>query len=168
LTHAGGKPGGTGRAGRSTREDHVHTLSGIPLIKSVMTPFPHTVDVDASLREARSTMVEHEIRHLPVTREGKLVGLLTDRDLKRALDPRLGLPSGNELTVGDVCVFDPYVVPPTAPLDEVLAFMTGRHIGSALVARDERVIGIFTANDACRLFSEHLRALFPRGGGGAA
>jgi CBS domain-containing protein len=64
----------------------------IPSIGSVMTPFPYVVQVDDSLLVARTLMVEHSIRHLPVKDGDTLAGVLTDRDLKRALDPKLGLP----------------------------------------------------------------------------
>lgn len=132
-------------------------MKKIPSIQAVMTPFPHTVDADAPLRLAKRVMNEHEIRHLPVARKGQLVGVLTDRDLKRALDPSLGLPPKNELFVEDVMVHGAYVVETTTPLEQVLLEMADRHIGCALVMREDRLAGIFTTTDACRAFGEHLR-----------
>lgn len=132
----------------------------IPTIQSAMTPFPYAIDADAPLRAARQTMVEHDVRHLPVQRGARLVGVLTDRDLKRALDPSLGLPSRDELFVEDAMIHDPYVVQTTEPLDAALAAMADAHIGSALVVKGEKLVGIFTATDACRAFAEHLRAEF--------
>jgi hypothetical protein len=38
--------------------------------------------------------------------------------------------------------------------------MAGEHIGSALITRHGRLVGIFTATDACRIFCEHLRSIF--------
>ena len=67
-----------------------------------MTPFPWAVQLDDSVRLAREVMVQREVRHLPVLSGYELVGILTDRDLKRALDPDLGLPPKNELFVRDV------------------------------------------------------------------
>lgn len=132
-------------------------MSQIPSIRAVMTAFPHTVEADAPLRVARQQMLDREIHHLPVTREGKLVGLVSDRDLKRILDPALGMPPRNELFVEDAMVHDPYVVDPADALDDVLEEMAEGHIGSALVAEDGRLVGIFTSIDACRFFAEHLR-----------
>lgn len=131
------------------------------MVASVMTPFPYWVEVDESLRRARGLMVEHQIRHLPVMRGRSLVGVLTDRDLKRALDPALGLPPEDELFVRDVYVSDPYVVDSRTALDVVLDHMAAHHLGSALVTSHDRLAGIFTATDACRLYCEHLRSLFP-------
>jgi acetoin utilization protein AcuB len=81
-------------------------MDHIPSIGSVMSPFPRTVQLDASLLRARALMVEYEVRHLPVKDGDMLVGILTDRDLKRALDPDLGLPPKEELFVRDVAVRD--------------------------------------------------------------
>jgi len=133
----------------------------IPSIQTVMTPFPYSVDADAPLRMARQMMIQHEVRHLPVTRAGRLDGVLTDRDLKRALDPSLGLPPKNELLVDDAMVHDAYVVETTESLDRVLLEMADSHIGSALVVKGAKLVGIFTATDACREFGQHLRGEFP-------
>ena len=142
-------------------------MTHIPAIGSVMTTFPHVVQVDESLLVARTLMVEHGVRHLPVKNGNRLVGVLTDRDLKRALDPDLGLPPREELFVRDALVSDAYVVELTAPLDEVLAHLVEHHIGSALVTKQGRLVGIFTTTDACRVLCGHLRSLFPAGAGDA-
>ena len=136
-------------------------MDRIPSVGSVMTPFPHCVHVDDSLLVARTMMVEHDVRHLPVKDGHQLVGILTDRDLKRALDPDLGLPPKDQLFVRDVFVSDAFVVESTEPLDNVLEQLAARHIGSALVTKTGRLVGIFTLMDGCRIFCEHLRATFP-------
>jgi acetoin utilization protein AcuB len=130
-----------------------------------MTPFPYCVQVDDSLIYAREVMVRHEIRHLPVKKDSVLVGVLSDRDLKRALDPDLGLPPKDELFVNDVYEPQSYVVDGGEPLDRVLAHMATHHIGSALVTKHGNLVGIFTATDACRVFCQHLRSLFPESRG---
>lgn len=129
----------------------------IPTIGSVMTPLPRAIDVDTPIREARNLMRERGVRHLPVRRGGELVALLSDRDVKRALDPSLGLPDADELFAGDVAVFEPRTVGETTPLDEALEEMAEHHIGSILVERNGDLLGIFTSTDACRLFAHHLR-----------
>ncbi len=89
-------------------------------IGDVMTAHLWVIGEDAPLRQARSLMVEHDIHHLPVVQHGRCVGVLADRDVKRALDPDLGLPPEDELFVRDVCVFDVYAVTPDEPLERVL------------------------------------------------
>ena len=107
-------------------------MTDIPRVRSVMTPFPHSVKAGDSLLRARTLMDEHEIRHLAVTEQGELVGVLSDRDLKGALDPDLGLPPKEELLVRDVFVGDVYVVEGGEPLEQVLEHMATYHIGRAL------------------------------------
>lgn len=136
-------------------------MDHIPSMRSVMTPFPFFVEAGDSLLVARALMVRHEVRHLPVKEGDKLVGVLTDRDLKRALDPDLGLPPKEELFVRDVSLPDAYTVDTSEPLDRVLEEMTSRHMGSVLVTSRGRLAGIFTATDACRILCGHLRALAP-------
>ena len=87
-----------------------------------------------------------------------LVGVLTDRDLKRALDPDLGLPPKEELFVEDAFVPGAYVIDEAVALDVVLETMSEQHIGSALVTRAGKLVGIVTAMDACRLLCEQLRS----------
>jgi acetoin utilization protein AcuB len=136
-------------------------MDHIPAIGSVMTPFPCVVQVDDSVMSARALMVNHEVRHLPVKSGNTLVGVLTDRDLKRALDPDVGLPPKDELFVRDVFVPEAYVVDVGEPLDGVLHHLSSRHIGSALITKNGRLVGIFTLTDAARIFGEYLRSLFP-------
>lgn len=127
-------------------------------IGEVMTAHLWVIGEDAPLRQARSLMVEHDIHHLPVVQHGRCVGVLADRDVKRALDPDLGLPPEDELFVRDVCAFDVYAVTPDEPLERVLRTLSERHIGSALVVERARLVGILTTSDACRVFADFLRS----------
>jgi acetoin utilization protein AcuB len=137
----------------------------IPPIRTVMTPFPYAVETDQPITEAKALMAAHDIRHLPVTEGGKVCGVISERDIRRALDPVFGLPPENELCVRDVFVSDVYVVQTAEPLDNVLAVMAERHLGSALVVKGEKLAGIFTVTDVCRHFCEFLRSQLPPLGG---
>ncbi|MBW8055064.1 MAG: CBS domain-containing protein [Nitrospira sp.] len=124
----------------------------IPLIKSVMTAFPYFIEVDAGLKAATQMMERHGIRHLPVKDGDQLIGVVSDRDIKRAK---------RELHVSDIVVRETYIVNLTERLDSVLLHLAQRHIGCALVVKEGRLAGIFTTTDACRVFGEYLRSLFP-------
>lgn len=137
-------------------------MDHMPSIGSVMTPFPFVTQVSDSLLVARTLMVQHQVRHLPVKDGKTLVGVLSDRDLKRALDPDLGLPPKEQLFVRDIYVSEAYVVDFNEPLDHVLDHLVSEHIGSALVTKRGRLVGIFTMTDGCRVFCRHLRSLFPQ------
>lgn len=132
-----------------------------PQILAYMTPFPYSIDVDAPLVEAHAFLRERRIRHLPVTQEGQLAGILSDRDIKLALGPDLGSPPERELRVRDVYQPDCYVVEAGEHLDRVAETMAERHIGSALVTRDGKLVGIFTTTDACRALARILREQHP-------
>jgi CBS domain-containing protein len=129
----------------------------VPSIGSVMTRGPQVVERDDSLLRARTLMVQHGVRHLAVQHEGANVGIITDRDIKRALDPDLGLPSKEELFVRDVFVPDACEVGPDEPLDWALDRMVALHIGSVLITQRGVLLGILTSTDACRLLAQHLR-----------
>lgn len=139
----------------------------IPSVGWAMTPFPWFIQVDDRIEQAVSLMREQDIRHLPVTRDGELVGIVTERDIQLAESMAAG-SSGRELLVRDVCAFEPYVVDIGDRLDGVLLEMAGRRIGSALVVKQGKLAGIFTATDACRAFGDFLRAMFPKGTGNEA
>lgn len=141
-------------------------LKRMPHALAVMTAFPYSVDIDAPIRAAEEMMAEHQIRHLPVKENGKLVSVVTDRDLRRAHDPTLGLPPTDELRVRHACVIDAYIVDINESLDNVLLHMAEQHIGSALVTKEGHLVGIFTSMDACRYLGELLRHEFPRPTGG--
>lgn len=135
-----------------------------PQILAFMTPFPFSIDIEAPLAEAHAFLRERQIRHLPVTRDGVLAGVLTDRDIKLALGPDLGSPPERELKVSDVYQPDSYVVDAGARLEDVAEAMAERHVGSALVTRGGKLVGIFTTTDACRALARVLRGQHPDGG----
>jgi acetoin utilization protein AcuB len=133
-------------------------MNRIPLLKTVMTPFPYWVEIDAPLLEAREMMRRHKVRHLPVKDNGKLVSVVTDRDLKFAIDPELGLPPRESLRVRDVSVFTAYIVDIDTRLEVVLETMAERRIGSALVTKDGNLVGIMTSPDICRALAHMIRS----------
>lgn len=134
-------------------------MSRIPTIKSVMTPFPHSAEKDETVADARDRMQENGIRHLPVLDGGKLAGILTQRDVER-VEAR-SEDAAATTRVGAICRFPAYCVDLDEPLDNVLLHMANERLGSTLVLRQERVVGIFTVTDACRLLAVHLRRDLP-------
>jgi acetoin utilization protein AcuB len=129
-----------------------------------MTAFPYFIEVGAGLKAATQMMERHGIRHLPVKDGDQLIGVVSDRDIKRAK---------RELHVSDIVIRETYIVDLretyivdlTERLDSVLLHLAQRHIGCALVVKEGRLAGIFTTTDACRVFGEYLRSLFPTGPG---
>ena len=134
----------------------VRAMKRNPQVIAFMTPFPYSVDVDAPLKDAHALMREHRFRQLPVTSAGAIVGVLTDRDIKLVLGPDFDRPKEEELSVRDAYVEQPCVVSASTPVATVARTMAEKHIGSAIVTKKGRLVGIFTVTDACRALAQVL------------
>lgn len=124
-------------------------------IQSFMTRSPHSIGVEQTLERAHEMMRAHAIRHLPVLSGGRLVGILTERDL--ALVETFHDVDPSEVLVEDAMSTAVYVVSPDVPLDEVVNTMADHKYGSAVVMQNRSVVGIFTTVDACRALADVLR-----------
>ncbi|MGZ3768854.1 MAG: CBS domain-containing protein [Bdellovibrio sp.] len=129
-------------------------MKSLPVIEKFMTTSPHTIGSDQTLRRAEEMMREFRIRHLPVLEGGKLVGILSDRDVKlveslKDVDPE-------QVTVSEACSTDVFTVSPKAPLNEVCAEMAIHKYGSVIVLDNKKLVGIFTWVDALYALNELL------------
>lgn len=129
-------------------------MKAIPTVSKFMTTLPHTIGVDQTLDKATKMMSEYKVRHLPVLSGGKLVGILSDRDLKlvesfKDVDPR-------KEKIEEAYSPDPYITTPTASLADVCSEMAAHKYGCALVCDNNKLVGIFTWIDALNAFSELL------------
>jgi acetoin utilization protein AcuB len=121
-------------------------------VRDFMTKSPHSIESSASLDFARNQMKELGVRHLPILTKGKVVGVLSERSLNTAL-----LLKGFEsYTVADIMNPDPYLVESHTPLDEVVAIMAEEKYGSIIVMEEDKLVGIFTTIDVCRVLREFL------------
>jgi len=108
------------------------------------------------MSQAHELMRSHRIRHLPVLEAGKLVGIVSDRDLH--LIETLQDSDPDEVTVDEAMTEDVYVVGPDDPVDAVADQMAARKYGCAIVANQCGVVeGIFTTIDAMHLLADVLR-----------
>ena len=134
-------------------------------IRRFMTPSPHTITTRHTLAEAHQAMRERGVRHLPVLDDGRLVGVVSQRDLY-LLETLRGVDIAREL-VEEAMSDEPFVVSPDAALEEVAEVMAARKHGSALVVESATVVGIFTSTDALRALVALLRSSIGPGSGGA-
>jgi acetoin utilization protein AcuB len=126
----------------------------IPAVRKYMTTSPHSIGREQTLAVAHAMMRKHAFRHLPVLEGGKLVGLVTLRDLH--LLETLKDVDATKVTVEEAMTADVYAVSPDAPLDEVAAEMAERKYGCSIVMDNGHVVGVFTTVDACRALHELL------------
>lgn len=127
----------------------------IPTIQKYMTTTPLTIGKAQTVRQAKHMMDEVKARHLPVLEGGRLIGIISERDL--ALIQNLVAVRPDELTVEDAMTLNPYTVGPDAPLDEVVAEMADKKYGSVVVVQNDKVVGIFTAVDGLAALAALLR-----------
>ena len=121
-----------------------------PRVSDYMTALPVTVEIGMSLADALDRMYSDNIRHLPVVDEqGKLAGTLSTRDVAavaalRGVDP-------SEAKVEDAMARVPFTCADHSPLVAVVERMERDRLGSAIVTKDDKPIGIFTTTDALRV-----------------
>lgn len=127
----------------------------MPAISRYMTRQPWTIGRDAALVQARALMREHQIRHLPVLDGGKLVGILSERDVY--LYERVE-ELETQLAVADAMTLDVYAARCDDALDEIVEKMAEHKYGSVVVMnRRGGVDGIFTTVDGMRVLADVLR-----------
>jgi acetoin utilization protein AcuB len=126
-----------------------------PTIGEYMTASPHTVGQEQKLSVAHALMRKHRIRHLPVLHGGKLVGVVTLRDLDWIESFKDSDPE--QIPVEEAMSSNVYLVSEETPLLEVIGFMHEHNITSALVGTQFEVRGVFTTNDALVPLLEFLK-----------
>jgi acetoin utilization protein AcuB len=125
-----------------------------PTVERFMTHSPHTIGDEQPLSVAHRLMRQHRIRHLPVLHGGKLVGIVSQRDLH--FIETLANVDPEKVTVGDAMSTDTYAIGPRTPLRKVAEEMADHRYGSAVVVANDRVIGILTTVDGMRALSTLL------------
>lgn len=128
-----------------------------------------TVPLQTPILEARRLMLDKRIRHLLVTDADRLLGIVTDRDI------RLNLPSRatslsvweinhllTKLTVGQVMTQSLITVSPDRPARDGARLMLNHKIGALPVLDDGHLVGIVTETDIVRAFV-HMTAPVTRG-----
>jgi acetoin utilization protein AcuB len=109
-----------------------------------------TLSPDETAATALALCRERRIRHLPVLKEGTLVGIVSDRDL-RSSTPALGDPARaaalQEVLVQDVMATEVVSVHPDDPIEQAANTMRERRIGCLPVLDGDELVGIVTASD---------------------
>jgi acetoin utilization protein AcuB len=120
-------------------------------VERFMTHCPHTIEEHQPLSVGHEMMRRYQIRHLPVLRDGTLVGILSQRDLH--FIETLSDVDPEKVPVGDAMSTDTYTVGPRTTLRRVAAEMADHRYGSAVIMERDRVIGILTTVDGMRALS---------------
>jgi len=129
-------------------------------VRELMTGAPITVSPDTSVFDARRLMLKERIRHLLVTDDRRLVGIITDRDI------RLNLPSQAtslsmwevnyllaKLTVGQIMTKSVIIIGPDREARAAAQLMLEHKVGALPVLDGDVLIGILTETDILRAFA---------------
>ncbi|XXF76540.1 CBS domain-containing protein [Myxococcaceae bacterium GXIMD 01537] len=126
-------------------------------VEDLMTRDVLTLAEDENLAVGDDLLKLHHIRHLPVVRDGKLVGLVSHRDLIRALARQAGSRSRNPVWARDVMSRDVDTVTPRTSVREVVDLLLDHKYGCLpVVDGDRKLVGIITESDLVRLAGQLL------------
>src|SRR5262245_28490124 len=159
--HAAGRAGAPRLVTRDTNDGDVRDERRPSMkVREIMTRPALTVGPEMPVLEAQHLMASHRIRHLPVTDGGRLMGIVTDRDI------RLNLPSPAtslsvwevnyllaRLTVGSVMRHAVITVDPDRDAAQAAQIMLDHKIGALPVVDGGAIVGIVTETDMLRAFA---------------
>ncbi len=139
------------------------TTEGLSRIREWMTLSPVTVTPETPVPRAHELMLSRRVRHLPVVEDDRVVGIITDRDLRTVQpSPATSFSVGEirflleKLTVAEVMSKPAVTISPDAPLAEGVRVMLHRKFGALPVAEHERLVGIITETDLLRALGTTL------------
>jgi len=134
-------------------------------VSDVMTPHPVTIGLNDSLRTAINRMKATECRRLPViNRHGQLVGIISDRDTRLALQSPYIFHEQweneallNTITVRQCMTATPITVEPQADIQDAINLMMQYKISGLPVVLSETLVGIITTTDVMAAFVRKLQ-----------
>ncbi len=134
-------------------------------VKDVMTTEVITVSPEASFSEAMDIIRKKGIRRLPVVKNEKVVGIITEKDLLSASPSQATTLDVWELTsllsklkVKQIMRKDVAHVHPNTPIEDAARIMSDKKIGSLVVLEQEKLVGIITESDIFKVFINMLGA----------
>ena len=120
-------------------------------IREIMTRRPITATPATTLGEARRLLAEHRIRHVPVVLGGRLVGIVSDRDLRSATASH-----GPTTPVSLIMTRNVVTVTPQTRVDEAARIILAGRFGGLPVVEGDELVGIATETDLLRALIDVL------------
>lgn len=124
-----------------------------------------TIPPDMPIVDALAMMKREHIRRTPVVKDGKLIGIVSDKDLLNASPSQATSLSVWEMNyllskiqIKDVMTRDVFTVTETTPIEEAARIMADNKIGGLPVMRGDRLVGIITETDLFKVFLELMGA----------
>ena len=145
-------------------------------VRDYMSVNVTTLTDDARLLDAALLIRRTGKRHVPVlAKDGRLVGLVTDRDVARMAPSLLGRITPEEYNavfeatpITMAMSVDPITITPDTSMRDAVGILYSRKIGSLPVVEDGKLVGILTVSDALGLLNELLTTSQEKDASGAA
>ncbi|MDE2058905.1 MAG: CBS domain-containing protein [candidate division NC10 bacterium] len=118
-----------------------------------------------TLDHALTTLKRFNIRHLPVVKGDRVVGIVSDRDVKKAAPSPFDYPTAEEfraftsaVTVKEIMTKEVVTVAPLTPIEEAASLMSQKRIGALPVVQEGRLVGMITETDVLGVMTEMMGA----------
>ncbi|HEY7205950.1 MAG TPA: CBS domain-containing protein [Methylomirabilota bacterium] len=138
------------------------------LVSDIMESHPVSATLETRLPDLVKVLQRRGFRHLPVLHEGRLVGIISDRDIKRSMTSVSLATQGptrdlllDGLTAGQIMARRVTTVGPTTRVEEAARLMVTERISALPVTEGGRLLGIVTETDILALFARSLGVLEP-------
>ena len=120
-----------------------------PIVRDVMTPEPIVLDGSATVSDAARAMKARDVGDVLVRANGRLLGIVTDRDLVVRVLAKNGSEAGRT-PLAEICTNEPHCLTPDAGIGEAIALMEARAIRRIPIVADGRPVGIVSLGDLAR------------------
>ena len=139
-------------------DDPIPMKKPLPQLKTAMTPFPYSIDIEADLGAAQAVLSEHDFHHLPVTEAGELVGMLTEFDCLKLLTLGNADHEPPKGQVKDFMSTAVQTIPPDMDIYYVAGLFMKVHFRRFPVVEDGQLVGAITRFDIMRAVQRGLVA----------
>ena len=138
------------------------------LVRNIMQVAPVTANLDTPLSELARLLARRGFRHVPIMDDARLIGIVSDRDLKQAISSAALATNRRERgqaevepTAGEIMTRRPTTIGPTASVEEAARLMVAQRISALPVTEGDLLLGIVTDTDVLQLFVRALGVLEP-------
>jgi len=134
------------------------------VVRDIMTTEVVTVQETDTMLDAAMVFARSSLRHLPVLRDQTLVGIFTERDMKRFAPGLLSGVSSDQYNavlettpIGKVMTRDPMTLKPDQKVGEAADLFCTKRFGCLPVVDDGKLVGIVTTTDMLRLMAQMMK-----------
>ena len=136
------------------------------IVKEVMSKNPVTIGPATKLRVLNELMKANDVRHVPVVKNGKMIGIVTEKDIRYAMIPEKipgkKVPQGwnlDHLKVQDIMIENTITIAQEAQVEEAARIIYGLKIHALPVMKNDKLVGIISVMDILGIFIEMMGML---------